>query len=76
MWLDTHHVVFTYSLYPNPFKPNEISKPYELNTSISVTSLFDGIFQFYLNFNRTFCKQTVKTDQKPYPAASDIGLHC
>ena len=51
--------------------------------SISRTSLFQilgvlgGIFHFYSNLNRTFCKQTVVvSNQMPCSAASDLGLHC
>ena len=32
----------------------------------------DGIFKFYPNCNRTFCKQTLETQNM----ASDLGLHC
>ena len=38
--------------------------------------LLSCIFHFYSNFNRTFCKQTVKTDQMPQYGVSDLGLHC
>ena len=41
----------------NPFKPNGISH----QQSISVLGNVGGIFHFYSNFYRTFCKQTVET---------------
>ena len=42
---------------------------YQLDQFISVKGLFGGIFHFYSNFNRVFCKQTVETQ------ISDMGLH-
>ena len=50
----------------------------DLPTSISGTSpfpilgVFAGIFHFYLNFDRTFCKQTVKTLIRQ----GVLDLHC
>ena len=38
--------------------------------------LFDGSFHFYSNFDRTFCNQTVETDQMLCSAASGLGIHC
>ena len=35
--------------------------------------MLGGIFHFYLNFDRTFYKQTVKTLRS---LASDLDLHC
>ena len=35
-----------------------------------------GIIHFNSNFNRTFCKKTVETEQMPRSAASGLGLHC
>ena len=43
----------------NPFMPNGISHHYQLKQSISV--LRDVVFNFYSNFNRKLCKQTVET---------------
>ena len=43
----------------NPFKPNGISHRYQLDQSISALSNIGWYFQFYSNFNITFCKQTV-----------------
>ena len=52
-------------------------------TTISRTSSFPvlgksgGIFHFYSNFDRIFCKQIVENpDQTPRYAVSDPGLHC
>ena len=42
----------------NPFMPNEISHPYQSDKSIFVLRVA-GIFPFYSNVNRTFCKQKV-----------------
>ena len=42
----------------DPFQPNGISHSYQIDQSISFLRL---VFHFYSNFNRTFCKQTVKT---------------
>ena len=36
-----------------------------------ILRVFDGIFIFFPNFNRTFCKQTEDPD-----AVSYLGLHC
>ena len=44
----------------NPFKPNGISHSHQLHKSIPILRDVSGIFQLYLNFNRTFCKQTVE----------------
>ena len=44
----------------NPFMPNEISQRYLLEQSISVLGMLGGIFHFYSNFYRKFCKQTVE----------------
>ena len=54
-------------IHINPFMPNGISHCYQLILSISFLGLLGGIFPFYSNFDRTFCKQTVETDR---------GLHC
>ena len=50
VWLYTH------------FSPNGISHCYQLDQSISVLRLLDGIFLFYSNsnFKRNFCKQTAE----------------
>ena len=40
----------------NPFIPNGISHPYQSDKSIFVLRV-PGIFPFYSNVNRTFCKQ-------------------
>ena len=46
----------------NPFKPNEISNPYQLDESVSVLRVVGWYFQFFFsNFNRKFCKETVET---------------
>ena len=45
----------------NPFKPNVIAQSHQLDQSNSALRVFGGIFQFYSNFNRTLCKQTVDT---------------
>ena len=47
----------------NPLMPNEISRPYHLDESISnlrVVRGGGGEFQFHSNFKSTFCKQTVQ----------------
>ena len=43
-----------------------------------ILGVLGGIFHFYSNFDRTFCKQTCSgdTDQTPHSAVSDLGLHC
>ena len=56
-----------------------------------ISGLLGGIFHFYSNFERLFCKQTVENlirccvlwqanskepDQMPCFAASDLVLHC
>ena len=45
----------------NLFMPNGISHCYQLKQSISVVRDVRCIFQFYSNFNRKLCKQTVET---------------
>ena len=51
----------------------------DLSSLINRTSLFpilgmlSGIFLFFLNFNKLFCKQEVKI---LYYAVSDLDLHC
>ena len=59
----------------NPFKPNGVSHCYQLEQSIFVSIDVGWYFSFYSNFNRTFCKQTVKT-LKPRSVASGLDLHC
>ena len=44
----------------NPFKPSGVSQRYQLEQSTSVLRVVGGILHFYSNFNRTFCKQTVR----------------
>ena len=44
--------------------PNGISNCYQLEESISVLRVVGGIFHFYSNFKRNFCKQTVKNNKK------------
>ena len=44
----------------NPFKPNEVSHCYQLEQPLSVSIDVGGIFYFYSNANRTFCKQTAE----------------
>ena len=48
----------------------------EFPTIINLTGpfpgLLGGIFHFYSNFKRAFCKQTVETKN----VASDLDLHC
>ena len=56
----------------NPFMPYGFSHLYQLDESISNLGLFGGIFHFYSNFDRTFCKETVEN----LIAASDPVLHC
>ena len=64
----------------NPFMPNGISHPYQLNESISVLWDVGWYFSFLFNFNREFCKQTVETLIRRSVwqrlAASDLVLHC
>ena len=49
-------------MFFNPFKPNGTSHCYQLDKSISVLrDVGSGIFKFWSNFNRLFCKQTVET---------------
>ena len=45
----------------NPFKLNGISHCYQLDLSIFVLRVFDGIFHCYSNLDRTIYKQTVET---------------
>ena len=52
--------------------PNLISRM----SPLQILGVLGGIFHFYSNFNRIFCKQTVETDQTPRSTASDLGLHC
>ena len=52
---------------------NGISQSYQLDQPISILLVAGrSFFIFYLNFNRTFCKQTVET----LMFASDIRLCC
>ena len=62
----------------NPFKLNGVSHCYQLEQSIFVSINVGLYFSFYLNFNRTFCKQTVERDpdQTPRSVASGLDLHC
>ena len=40
--------------------PNGISNSYQLDQSISILRVFDGVFfKIYSNFNRTYCKQGI-----------------
>ena len=64
-----------HSSHVNPFMPNIISHPYHLDESIFNFRVV-GIFHFYSNFKRNFCKQTGEPDQKPQNAMSDLVLHC
>ena len=50
----------------NPFIPNLFSHPYQLDESISNLGLLGGIFHFYLNFKRNFCKQIVENLIRPH----------
>ena len=43
-----------------PFKLNGISHSYQLGQSISVLRIVGWNFHYCSNFDRTFCKQTVK----------------
>ena len=43
-----------------------------MDQPISMLRLLGGIFHFDLNFNRTFCKQTVEI----LFTGPDLGLHC
>ena len=45
----------------NPFKLNGIFLSYQLDQFISVLRIVENIFHLYLDFDRTFCKQTVVT---------------
>ena len=47
-----------------------------MDHSITVLRVVGGIFQFYSNFNRTFCKHTGDHVQRPHYAASGLGLQC
>ena len=49
------HAQLRFDSLLNPFKPNGISHSYDLNHSITVLRVVGGNFQFYSNFNRTFC---------------------
>ena len=51
--------------------PNVFSQSYQLHQSISVIRVV-GIFRFYSNFKRNFCKQTVEN----LIVAFDLVLHC
>ena len=46
--------------------------PTIINWTGPFPGLLGGIFHFYSNFKRAFCKQTVETQN----VASDLGLHC
>ena len=46
-------------LFINPFMPNGASHPYQLDQCLSILRV--AFFHFYLNLNRTVCKQTVDT---------------
>ena len=46
--------------------------PTIINWTGPFPGLLSGIFHFYSNFKRAFCKQTVETQN----VASDLGLHC
>ena len=44
---------------------------------LPILELLVGIFQFYSNFKRYFCLQTLENpDQTPRFAASDLVLYC
>ena len=64
----TSYVYFTGKIFVhfmrtafNPFMPNGISHPYQLEQSISVLRDVRWYFHFYSSFNRKLCKQTVET---------------
>ena len=45
-----------------PFRSNKLSHPYGLEgTIISSYRAVGGVFQLYLNWNRTVCKQTLQS---------------
>ena len=49
------------------------------NSPFLFKGMLGGIFHFYSNLNRTFCKQTVEILIRRCvlrSAASDLGLHC
>ena len=56
-----NHKITSNKSHFKPIKPNGISHSYQLDQSISVLRVVDGIFQLYSNFSRTFCKQKVET---------------
>ena len=45
-----------------PFKPNGIPSVIDWSSPVPFLGLLGGIFHFYSNFDRTFCKQTLETD--------------
>ena len=49
------------AMFVSPFMPNGFSNLYQLDEFIYNFRVVSGIFHFYSNFNRTFCKQTVET---------------
>ena len=55
------HLLFTYCVCINPFRPKGISHSNQLDQSISVLRDVGWYFSLFYNFNRTFCQQTVET---------------
>ena len=59
----------------NPFNPNGIFQPYQLEQSISV--LRDVRWIFYSSLNRKFMQaNSGDPDHTPHSVASYLGLHC
>ena len=55
--------------------PNGIPHCYELDESISNFRVVGGIFLFFIQTKRNFCKQTVENLIRRHIPASDLGLH-
>ena len=65
------------NVFLNPFKLKWNFQPLSIGQSILDLGMFNDIFHFYSNFNRTFWKQIVETlMRQPCCGASGLDLHC
>ena len=77
---DAMSVIYLNTLRLTHFSRMEFPTDINWNSPYPILGLLGGIFHFYSEFDRTFCKQTVnnliRRRRTPRSAASGLFMHC
>ena len=69
------HMHIKAKILSNPFMPNAFSILINWTSPFQILGLLGGIFHFYTNFTRNFCKQTVENLIRRF-VESGLVLQC